>query len=154
MAYGVLMAAVPPEDIDEYRQSGRSQPLATTDLFTCSHGVAYWVTFQPLGQLLGEAIDRGEPLRSDLWHPLRPPIVVEPTEVRQRLVKLEEAFAGYLNDFGLTESSEDWYVHEIGNVLGVYRLAAASGATVVSVVQPPWDEQRASRVVMPIGAVR
>ena len=148
------MAAVPPEEIDEYRRSGRSRLLVTTDLFTCSHGVAYWVTVQPLGRLLGEAIDGGETLRSDLWHPLRPPIVVEPAEVRQRLVKLEEAFSKYLDELGLTESSEDWYVHEIGHVLGVYRLAAASGAAVVSVIQPPWDEERASRVVMPIGAAR
>jgi hypothetical protein len=83
-----------------------------------------------------------------------PPIVVEPVEVRRRLVKLEKAFSEYLDDLGLTESSEDWYVYEIGHILGVYRLAAASDASVLFVIQPPWVEERASRVVIPIGAIR
>src|SRR5207237_170687 len=102
------------------------------------------------GGRLGQAIDDGEPLRDDLWHPLRPPVIVSPSAVTARLEGLESALRAALTEAGMTEESDDWSVQEIGEVMAVYREAARRGEAVVSALTPPIDAERAARVLMPL----
>lgn len=150
MAYGVLLGSVSTSEIEHYRSTLSSTPLRCSRVFSCSHGVVSWVSWEPLGELLAEAIDKGDPLRADLWHPLRPPVVVQPDEVQARQEQLEVAFRSALSGADLGEDYDDWTVLESRAVIAAYRYAAALGEALVSAILPPIDTERADRVVMPL----
>lgn len=150
MAYGVLLGSVSTPEIERYRSTLSSTPLRSSRVFSCSHGVLHWVSWHPLGALLAEAIDNGDPLRPDLWHPRRPPVVVHPDEVQARQQQLEAAFRSALSGVGLGEDYDDWTVLESRAVIAAYRYAASKGEALVSAIQPPIDSERADRVVMPL----
>jgi hypothetical protein len=61
-------------------QRGVTALLRPSLVVRVSHLVAYWVEVQPLGRLLGEALDGGEKLGEAWWHPLRDPIFHRPTQ--------------------------------------------------------------------------
>lgn len=72
MAYGNYLASVSENEITNLA----AQPTELLDahkIEIVSHLVAYWVKVQPLGRVLGEAIDGGNVLSEALWHPLRRP---------------------------------------------------------------------------------
>lgn len=81
MAYFTLMASVAEAEVDALRQD-LSLALHPSRVSGASHLLSYWVKVQPLGQLLNEAVDGGELLHGDLWHPLRPPMFHLPPKVR------------------------------------------------------------------------
>jgi hypothetical protein len=90
MAYGVMIGSVATSEVEAY-SSGSAAAMRPSLLVSCSHLAAYWLREDPLGDLLGEAIDEGERLGS-LWHPLREPIYVEPAEVCRRAQGLTQAW--------------------------------------------------------------
>jgi hypothetical protein len=105
-----------------------------------SHLLAYWAEAQPLGGLLARALDGGEVIRSDLWHPLRGPLAHHPAAVRE----LAEQIAAAV-DAGAV-AGDDWLAAEVGRVLRLFRHAAEAGECVVSALDGPADAERASRV--------
>ena len=139
MAYFNLLAAVPEADIARLR--GDPSFLLSPSLVSgCSHLLAYWVEARPLGALLARALDGGEVIVAELWHPLRPPLVHGPTAVRElaELVSAEVA--------GLALTDDDWLMTEVGRLLRVFRHAASAGECVVSALDSPADATRANRV--------
>jgi hypothetical protein len=105
---------------------------------------AYWVKAQPLGDLLVEAIDGGEPLREDLWHPLHPPAVHGPAEVRRISDRLGGAWAQAV------ESGLDYPEGEIKPVLDIFAHAALHNECIVRFLDRPMDEEQANRVIIPL----
>jgi hypothetical protein len=81
LAYFTLMASVAEIEIDEFRQD-LSLVLHPSLVCGVSHLLSYWVKVQPLAQLLNKAVEGGELLHGELWHPLRPPMVHRPPKVR------------------------------------------------------------------------
>ncbi len=146
MAYGNYIASVPFAEVAEYRRD-RSRPLRPTRLENVSHLVAYWVRAQPVGQLLGQTLDGGEPLAADLYHPLRPPVVHPPEAVRRLLPALRQALQAATAAGPVREV--EWFRPEIDNLLALFQHAADRGEAVVSALEPPMDEERAAKVVLP-----
>lgn len=138
MAYFNLLAAVPEADIVGLR-AAPAVLLSPSFVSGCSHLLAYWVETQPLGGLLGRALDGGEVIRSELWHPLRPPLVHGPAAVRELAERIGAEVAGLVLD-------DDWLAGEVGRLLRVFRHAAGAGECVVSALDRPADAARADRV--------
>lgn len=139
MAYSNLLAAVPEADIARLR-ADPAVLLRPSMVSGVSHLLAYWVEDQPLGGLLGRALDGGEVIRPELWHPLRPPLVHGPAAVCEMAERVGAAAAG------LALADDDWLAAEIGRLLRVFRHAAGAGECVVSALDPPADAARANRV--------
>src|SRR4051812_42252100 len=92
MAYLTYIASVPEEQVAAAThdpQRGLKPHLVSV----VSHLIGYWLTLQPLGTLLGEAVDGGTRLSHDLWHPLRPPVYQPPYRVVSLYEELSEAWA-------------------------------------------------------------
>jgi hypothetical protein len=139
VAYFNLLASVPEADVERLR-GDPAFLLRPTLVSGCSHLLASWVEAQPLGGLLARALDGGEVIRPELWHPLRPPLVHGPAAVRE----LAEQVGAAVARESLPE--DDWLAAEAGRLLQVLRHAAAAGECVVSVLDPPADAARADRV--------
>ncbi len=155
MAYLNLLASVPEVDLERFRGNRESaggtensEPAGRTEnreewlrpslVVGVSHLVASWISIQPLGQ----ALDGGNRVHPELWHPLRVPLFHTPNEVRQLATEVDAAIDP-------SEIAGDiWLTHELGQVRRLFRHAAGRGECVVSVLQPPVDPERASRVRM------
>jgi hypothetical protein len=90
--------------------------------------------------LLGRALDGGEVIHPDLWHPLRAPLVHRPAAVRE----LAEQIAAAVDV--AAAAGDDWAAAEVGRLLRLFRHAAEAGECVVSALDGPEDAERASRV--------
>jgi hypothetical protein len=150
LAYLNYLASVPTGEVAALHADAAIL-LQPSLLLGVSHVIAYWVKPQPLGQLLGQAIDGGAVLNRELWHPLRVPVYHEPEAVRSLLARLEEAWQGALASRPVRE--DDWYRIEIEKVLRLFRHAAEHNECVVSVLEPPTDRKRADRVRIPFAPI-
>jgi hypothetical protein len=111
-------------------------------------GMGGWVEAQPLQSLLSRALDGGELLAASLWHPLREPVYHTPENVRDIALLLSEAWDAFRAEYSLPE--DDWYRSEIGKAVALFNYAADRGEGVVSILQPPFDAERARRVKIPL----
>ena len=116
-----------------------------------SHLIGYWVTIQPLGELLGQALDGGAKVNDQLWHPFREPRFHAPAQVRTLYRRLVEAFQQARGP-QMERDDWDWYRQEIGEVLRAFRHASERGECIVSVLEPPADADRAGRARVPFVA--
>jgi hypothetical protein len=146
LAYFTLMASVTEASVDALRQDP-SLDLHPTLVSGASHLLSYWVKTQPLGQLLNEAIDGGELLHGEFWHPLRPPMFHRPIRVRSLAEQVETAWDSVKAE--MPRDDGGWLVAEIGRLLRLYRHAATAGECVVTALDLPGDEERARRVRIP-----
>lgn len=140
------MASVAEPDLDAFR-SAPSGKLHPSLVLGTSHLLAYWVQVQPLQQLLAEAVDGGEVLHNDLWHPFRPPMFHRPNQVRS----LADQIAKCWDEIKSAVAQDDggWLTAEVTRLLRLYGHAAERGESVVTSIERPADEQRARRVVIP-----
>jgi hypothetical protein len=147
MAYVNYLASVTEVQV----ASVVADPSITIDaamLEYVSHLVAYWVKVQPLGRLLGEAIDGGTILSDSLWHPFRSPLYHPPLRVSALNDELSKAWIEILRDHPTREI--DWFRIEIEKVLKLFQHAAERGHCVLSAMESPMDAERASRVHIPL----
>jgi hypothetical protein len=139
LAYLNLLAAVTESQVNNLRADATIH-LSPSLLVGVSHLIAYWVSVQPLGTVLGQAIDGGDLLNDVLEHPFRSPVFHSRQDVvllEQKLtVAWREALAGAVTN-ELT-SSDDWYRIEIEKVLRLYKHAVERDECVVSAL----DESR------------
>jgi hypothetical protein len=148
MAYAVLLASVSDDQVAAYRE--KSQPLLAAGLsIRCSHVLTSWVQPTRLRDLLRQAIDGGQILRSDLWHPLRSPVWHSSIAVAEIEPQLRQVWADLLVEHGPSDPN-DWYVIEISKVLQVFGHAFVSHTGIVSFLEPPTDQERAEKVIIPI----
>ena len=127
MAYPTSLASVSEEQVRRLT-ADPSWTLEHSRVVTVSHLIAYWVQAQPLGRLLGEAIDGGVVLSDALWHLLRPPAYHPPDRVASLLTSLSEAWAQAAAEHPVP--ADDWYRVEIEKVLDVFgeRQGAATAS--------------------------
>jgi hypothetical protein len=138
--YVAVLASVPLDQIDRIRSSSPGDqpappvPLGDIELVAsrierCAHDVTGIEVF-PLGQVLSEAIDVGQPLRNDSRHPLRPPLVVDPETVTARAMALDDARHQARNELGgmLAEALGA----DIDRVCDLYAHASRRGEAVVT----------------------
>jgi hypothetical protein len=133
MAFRNYLVSVPLAAVEAVRD-GRSDVLTSSLTVSVSHLIAYWVQVQPLGRLLGQAVDGGAVLNNTLRHQLRDPCYHDPDAVRSQYVELS-------NEWQRTTSAhpvepDDWYRIEIEKVLRVFAHAAERGECVVSALEP------------------
>jgi hypothetical protein len=131
-AYAAYLAAVPVDRIDGVRaRAGEPGAIeqAASRIERCPHDLTALEIF-PLGQILAEAIDVGQPLRNDAWHPLRAPVVVDPETVTARAMQLDEALDQARHEMGglMAEALGA----EIDKVRQLYAHASARGEAVVT----------------------
>jgi hypothetical protein len=151
MAYAVLIGSIPETQLAEFL-AGERERLEASKVARCSHILASWVTVAPLNRVLHEAIDGGELMRTDLWHPFRLPVFHGNAAVRRLHKELIDALDRAVQEKG-NPPENDWYAVEIGKVLEVFAHAAIRGEAIVRFLEPPQDEERAGRVSIPVHEV-
>jgi len=148
MAYSVLLASVPEEHVIAFR-AGKCAALRATLSTRCSHLLAYWVRPPALRDVLYRAIDGGQDLRPDLWHPFRKPVWHPASTVTEIERQLLEAWKDLSAKHGPVDP-KDWYVIEISKVLELFQQASAMHHAVVAFLERPLDSARAARVSIPL----
>ena len=143
MAYLNFLVAVPEADVLALSRD-TSVTLSPSLVVAVSHLIGYWVDFQPLGTLLGEAIDGGLPVSTELWHPLRPPVYHGAEAVRALQLQLADAWQHVLASHSLPD--DDWSREETEKVQRLFHHAANRREAVVSVLDRPADHERGRRV--------
>jgi hypothetical protein len=150
MAYLNFIVSAPEQDVQALRRDS-TVLLRPSLVVAVSHLVGYCGQIQPLCELLGQALDGGEKVNEQLWHPLREPVFHAPEQVRILYRRLADAWDRAFRP--QTDGDDwDWYRHEIGGVLRAFRHASERDECIVSVLQPPADADRAGRVRMPFAA--
>jgi len=117
--------------------------------YVVPHVLTSWVQPTGLRDLLRQAIDGGQKLRSDLWHPLRSPVWHSSIAVAEIEPQLRQVWADLMAEHGPSDPN-DWYVIEILKVLKVFGQAFVSHAGIVSFLEPPTDYERAEKVIIPM----
>jgi hypothetical protein len=143
--YRTVLASVTSDAIDEYRACDADEPIVSSCIRECAHDVTA-TEIQPLGSVLAEALDTGQPLRNDGWHPLRAPIVVDPETVMARSMKLEQAWRDATPQLG--GMMAEVLGADIDSVREVYAHASSAGEAVVSFLTAP-DDDRAAKTLVP-----
>jgi hypothetical protein len=150
MAYLNFLVAASEQQVQALRKDS-TVLLRPSLVVAVSHLIAYWVEIQPLGELLSQALDGGERVNDQLWHPLREPAFHAPGQVRVLHRGLTKAW-GEAGGPQTERDDWDWYRHEIGQVLRAFGHASERGECIVSVLAPPADAERAGRVRMPFAS--
>ena len=148
MAGAVLIGSVPGDQIVEFQVRERER-LEASRVVRCSQILASWVTVSPLDRVLQEAIDGGQSIRADLWHPGRLPGFHTSADVRRLRQELVDALDGVVQEKG-TPPPDDWYALEIGKVVEIFSHAATRGEAIVSFRERPQREEWAGKVLIPI----
>jgi len=133
MAYLNYLASAPSAQVEAVK-SDPNALIAPTLFVSVSHLIAYWVQVQPLGQLLGQAIDGGEIIHSSLQHKLRDPFYHDPDAVRSLNTQLSSEWLQVTST--QPSAPDDWYRIEIEKVLLLFGHAAERGECVVSCLDP------------------
>jgi hypothetical protein len=162
--YVASLASVPPEQVsrvrgevtpaegpEERRAVGTSTPPGTIELVAsriehCPHDLTGIELF-PLGTALAEAIDIGQPLRNDGWHPLRAPIVVDPETATAGAIRLQEAYQAVAGELG--GMMAEVLAADIRRVIDLYDHASRRGEAVVSFLSAPDDDAQAAETFLP-----
>jgi hypothetical protein len=149
--YVVTLAAVPVGQIDLLRsEAGRGNAgelvLTASRVETCPHDLIA-VEVSPLGRVLSEALDIGQPLRSDVWHPLRGPVVVDPETVMARAMALDEACREAADQLG--GMMAEVLGADIERVRRLYTHASRRAEAVVSFLSAPPTGPGASGATVP-----
>jgi hypothetical protein len=148
MAYSKLIASVDEQQVVVFREG--KQPVLEANLsIRCSHLLTSWVRPDDLRNSLRQAIDGGERLHADLWHPLRVPTwhsCASAAKIEQQL----RSIWGELLEKSAPLDPSDWYGIEIAKVLKVFGHAAGFGNGIVSFLGPPADLTRAGKVSIPV----
>src|SRR2546423_10635620 len=110
MAYLNHLVSVPRGDVEGLRVDP-DVPVTRSLTVSVSHLIAYWVQVQPLGQLLGRAIDGGMAINSKLRNKLRDPCYHDPETVRSLYSQLSEAWRQATSAEPVPP--DDWYRIEI-----------------------------------------
>ena len=146
MAYGNYLASISPEQVHLLRQCVTSK-LAPTKVVLVTHLTGYWVKHQPLGDLLGRALDGGELLSSVLSHPLRDPKFHTPSEALVLFRDISAVWHEVL--MGEPFPEREWFREDIERLLSVFERAVQDKHGVVSLLEPPLDAERANHVHIP-----
>jgi hypothetical protein len=145
MHYTVYLASVSADAIERCRGTGDTD-LAASMLVSCPHDIVN-VDVQPLGAVLAELIDVGQPLRNDGWHPLRAPIVVDPETAMARARRLDDAWHTAEPELGGLMG--DVVGGDVRSVRDLYAHASAANEWVVSYLSAPDDPALAARTLIP-----
>jgi hypothetical protein len=148
VAYSTLLASVADDQVIDFRE-GRRLMLEADLSIRCSHVLTSWVRPDDLRDLLRQAMDGGQRLRADLWHPFRVPVWHSSTSAAEIEPKLRKVWNEHLEKPGPLDPT-DWYGIEIAKVLKVFGHATASHSGVVSFLEQPADDARARRVSIPV----
>ena len=131
MAYPNLLVSVPVSAVARLNSVAKINQYASAGSY-CSHLIAYWVEIQPLGQLLGEALDGGDPLPGGWRHRFRVPKYHPPASVTDLFTKINAEWELLCSQNANICKQDDWYALEIGRVMRLFEHASNHGEAVVS----------------------
>jgi hypothetical protein len=138
MAYLTFLYSVSQQNITAFCSQRDAMLLKPSKTAVCSHLLASWVEIQPLGQVLGEAIDGGEQLHAELRHPLRPPRFHTSAATRVCHQNLQKAWA--IATASEPIEKDDWYAEQISHVLSIFAWADEHGEGIITALEPLPDE--------------
>lgn len=150
MAYLNFLVAATEAEVEALSHDPNLE-LEPSLVVAVSHLIGYWVEVQPLGKMLGQAIDGGATVSPGLWHPLRPPVFHRAEAVQSLHGQLADEWQRVLAEKPVAE--DDWYRIEIEKVLRLFRHAAGRTECVVSILERPGDQERASKVRIPLKGI-
>ncbi len=132
MAYLVIVASMPKEKAAEI--------AAPRDIGTfASRAACYSPLVTEFCPTVAQALDRGVPLVTKMWHPIRGPAVYWPEVVPQALDRLEAVIA---DRSAIPPEYADWPVTELSRAVEVYRYASEHGEAVVSMLDLTRSQRR------------
>jgi hypothetical protein len=147
--YVAHLAAVPVDQIDVVRERidrPEEIELVASRVEHCPHDLTA-LEVQPLGEILAEAIDIGQPLRNDAWHPLRAPVVIDPETVTARANLLAAAMDQARSEMG--GMMAEVLGGDVDKVRRLYAHASSRGEAVVTFLVATGDEPRAAGAYVP-----
>ena len=147
MAYLNFLASVPVGHLLAY-QADRSSSLKASKVIGVSHLLTSWIQLQPLGNTLAAAIDGGDELSAQLWHPLRPPIVHSVEAVKTLTANIESAWQQASESVDILED-EEFFRPQIEERIALFRHACEHEEAIVSVLERPADFERSQKVELP-----
>jgi hypothetical protein len=127
MAYANMLASISEKEVAALRTVAAHRVRSSLTVYT-SHLTAYWIEVQPLGDLLGRALDGGEIVIADQPHPLRPPVVHRPETVRRLTEELRTAWDQVSHQF----DGDGWTQREVTTVLRLFAHAGERDEYVLS----------------------
>ena len=146
MAYVNFLVAASEVDVLKLSRDA-SYVIEATLVVAVSHLIGYWLEVQPLGKLLGQAVDGGLTLNPELWHPLRAPVYHDSEKVQTLNQQITDEWQRVLAENPVPE--DDWYRLEIEKILQLFRHASDRAECVVSILESPADQERGSKVRIP-----
>jgi hypothetical protein len=148
MAAAVQIGSTPEQQIAEFQAHRRKllEVSKNRSLLVCDRDMG---DGRALNHILREAIDGGQLLRADLWHPQRAPVFHSAETVRRLHRELVDALNRAIQENG-PPPANDWYGPRINDVIALFAHAVARSEATVSFLEPPQDEERARRVLIPI----
>jgi hypothetical protein len=138
MAYLNWLASIPVAAIPNLKSIAAINQHATASS-PCSHLIASWVVVQPLGRLLGEALDGGDSLPGGWRHRLRGPKYHLPDAVCELSRRLHDEWQ-LMSDCAVEGSADQWYSMEIDRVLRLFRHTETRSEAVVSYLEDSYCE--------------
>lgn len=146
MAYTNFLAVIPDSQILAFR-TGAIASLTPVMLTSPTHALVSFLEDEELREAVIECLDGGELFDNRLWHPLRAPRLHSASGVNVRGQRLRTALETFL--LKIPEVERQWYQMDIDPILQAFDAATVSKASVVSALEPPFDAQRSTRVVIP-----
>jgi hypothetical protein len=98
--------------------------------------------------IFAEILDGGQDVNDALWHPFRVPLYHPPQSVRVLLPQLANAWGNVLSTHELPD--DDWLRLEVERAIKLLEVAVQGGDGIMSILEPPHDQERAVRVVNPL----
>jgi hypothetical protein len=129
MAFLNLLASVSQRQVTAI-QKDESAWTESALVVAVSHLLAYWVQAQPIGRLLGEALDGGQQLRGKFDHTLRGPVYHTPEQVRALGRELRDARQAARADAEASRELDGF--QGIDKVLRLFAFASDRGDCVIS----------------------
>ena len=134
MAYSVTLASIAPQKLEVFLSQPESV-VTPVRAITVSHYLAYGMQVEPLASLLERLIDKGNLLHPSLWHPLRAPVYLPYRQVVDLTLELKVEWLKLLQVREIPKN--DWFRHQIENVLTLCEFAKIRQHCIVSVLNSP-----------------
>jgi hypothetical protein len=146
MAYTNFLAVIPDSQVIAYRD-GAISSLTPVILTSPTHALVSFLEDEELRKAVVDCLDGGEVFDELLWHPLRAPRLHSASDADLRGRRLRTALEAFLPK--IPEADRQWYQMDIDPILKAFDAAVKSGGSVVSALDPPFDTDRADKVVIP-----
>ncbi len=156
MAYGLIIAAVRPEKysdfIDQLRRKNAHDPLpfleAEEVIVTSHYYLSAGTGNEHFDSALTNLLESGQEISEAYWHPYRPPLYQDASILKPLVDVFKEAYQAKLSQ--LPMKSVQYWDMDFLPVIHLADFAVQNNLSLLTFLDKPFDEERASKVHYPI----